>query len=95
MKQTSLQAIVAAPVGEPPNTPPSSQKSLWPLLLFAGMSAGLLYALLSARKEVNRKKDLIEQLLAEKAEAGLSGDELYPDELDEDPVEDLLLKTFF
>jgi len=94
MKNESLQKILAAPVGETPTQ--ESKKSMWPIILFAGVSAGLLYALLNARKEVERKKDLIEQLLADRAEAGLSGNDLYPDEESpEDPVEALLLKTFF
>lgn len=90
--QSPLQALLVAPVGEQPPAAPQ-QKSMWPLILFGAVSAGLLYALLEARREVARKKDLIEQLFAERVEQGLP--DLYPDEPAEDPVERVLLDTFF
>lgn len=93
---SSLQALLVAPVGEPPK--PETSRSMWPLILFGAMSAGLLYALFEARKEVARKKDLIEQLLAERIEQSEYSKGLgsFEDDVDEDdPAERLLLDTFF
>lgn len=90
----SLQALLVAPVGESPK--PETSRSMWPLFLFGAMSAGLLYALFEARKEVARKKDLIEQLLAEKIENSESRRHpLFEEESEEDLKERLLLDTFF